>query len=140
MSPVPRASTSHRNSGHRGGDDAGGSADGSGAAGLQRTPRHDYFLNYFSLGVDVLMDGTTHTVSKIVLHSNFPGCVAVGRPCRDRGVARRRTCVVVLCSAHVTLDCAVPAMCARPQAPGVQPVRKVQLRDHVAQASGRRCR
>ena len=75
-SPGVRASSS-RHSGNRsgGGDGAASSGDGAGTLGLQRAPRHDYFLNYFSLGVDVLMDGTTHTVSKIVLHSNFPGCV-----------------------------------------------------------------
>ncbi|XP_075244574.1 phagosome assembly factor 1-like [Convolutriloba macropyga] len=31
-----------------------------------------YFLNYFTLGVDVLMDGEKHTVKKIILHTNFP--------------------------------------------------------------------
>ena len=31
-----------------------------------------YFLNYFTLGVDVLMDGEKHTVKKIIMHTNFP--------------------------------------------------------------------
>ena len=74
-SPGVRASSSHSGNRSGGGDGATSSGDGAGTLGLQRAPRHDYFLNYFSLGVDVLMDGTTHTVSKIVLHSNFPGCV-----------------------------------------------------------------
>jgi phagosome assembly factor 1 len=33
--------------------------------------QHDYFLNYFDLGVDFLINGTTHCVDKIVLHTNF---------------------------------------------------------------------
>lgn len=41
--------------------------------GLQDVVRNDYYLNYFGLGIDVLVDGRTHTVSKVVLHSNFPG-------------------------------------------------------------------
>ena len=31
-----------------------------------------YFLNYFTLGVDLLMDGEKHTLKKIILHTNFP--------------------------------------------------------------------
>jgi len=31
---------------------------------------NDYFFNYFSLGVDFLLDGHTHRVKKIVLHCN----------------------------------------------------------------------
>ena len=45
--------------------------------GLQDVVRNDYYLNYFGLGIDVLVDGRTHTVSKVVLHSNFPGYVGV---------------------------------------------------------------
>ena len=33
----------------------------------------DYFFNYFAMGIDVLIDGLSHTVKKIVLHSNVPG-------------------------------------------------------------------
>ncbi|XP_070574143.1 phagosome assembly factor 1-like [Ptychodera flava] len=33
----------------------------------------DYFFNYFTLGVDVLIDACTHTVKKFVLHTNYPG-------------------------------------------------------------------
>jgi hypothetical protein len=33
----------------------------------------DYFYNFPSSGLDVLFDGATHTVKKIVLHANFPG-------------------------------------------------------------------
>jgi hypothetical protein len=32
----------------------------------------DYFYNYFSLGLDFLFDALTHTVKKILLHTNFP--------------------------------------------------------------------
>lgn len=42
---------------------AGGSATGA---------EGDYFLNYFALGIDVLVDGASHTVKKFVLHSNCP--------------------------------------------------------------------
>uniref|UniRef100_A0A3B5MBC4 Phagosome assembly factor 1 n=1 Tax=Xiphophorus couchianus TaxID=32473 RepID=A0A3B5MBC4_9TELE len=34
---------------------------------------NDYFFNYFTLGVDILFDSTTHLVKKFVLHTNFPG-------------------------------------------------------------------
>uniref|UniRef100_H2YCQ7 Uncharacterized protein n=1 Tax=Ciona savignyi TaxID=51511 RepID=H2YCQ7_CIOSA len=33
----------------------------------------DYFYNYFTLGLDILFDGNSHTVKKFVLHSNHPG-------------------------------------------------------------------
>ncbi|CAH1992618.1 unnamed protein product [Acanthoscelides obtectus] len=35
--------------------------------------RSDYFFNYFSLGMDVLFDATTHLAKKFVLHTNYPG-------------------------------------------------------------------
>ncbi|XP_073962594.1 PHAF1 protein CG7083-like [Choristoneura fumiferana] len=43
-----------------------------------RRPRHappptDYFFNYFTLGLDVLFDASTHQVKKFVLHTNYPG-------------------------------------------------------------------
>ncbi|XP_024235151.1 phagosome assembly factor 1 isoform X1 [Oncorhynchus tshawytscha] len=34
---------------------------------------NDYFFNYFTLGVDLLFDSSTHLVKKFVLHTNFPG-------------------------------------------------------------------
>uniref|UniRef100_A0A8C5H548 Uncharacterized protein n=1 Tax=Gouania willdenowi TaxID=441366 RepID=A0A8C5H548_GOUWI len=34
---------------------------------------NDYFFNYFTLGVDILFDSTSHLVKKFVLHTNFPG-------------------------------------------------------------------
>ncbi|KAI8340945.1 hypothetical protein BC941DRAFT_488844 [Chlamydoabsidia padenii] len=33
----------------------------------------DYFLNYFHLGLDILIDGTDHVCKKIILHGNVPG-------------------------------------------------------------------
>ena len=33
----------------------------------------DYFYNYFTLGIDILFDGSKHSVKKFVLHSNYPG-------------------------------------------------------------------
>eukprot|EP01012_Entosiphon_sulcatum_P040825 TRINITY_DN5455_c0_g1_i1.p1 TRINITY_DN5455_c0_g1~~TRINITY_DN5455_c0_g1_i1.p1 ORF type:complete len:376 (+),score=58.14 TRINITY_DN5455_c0_g1_i1:32-1159(+) len=33
----------------------------------------DYFYNYFSKGFDLMFDGTTHLLKKIILHTNFPG-------------------------------------------------------------------
>ncbi|XP_013191843.1 PHAF1 protein CG7083 [Amyelois transitella] len=36
-------------------------------------PATDYFLNYFTLGLDVLFDARTHQVKKFVLHTNYPG-------------------------------------------------------------------
>lgn len=33
----------------------------------------DYFLNYFHLGIDILIDGELHICKKIVLHGNVPG-------------------------------------------------------------------
>lgn len=33
----------------------------------------DYFFNYFTLGVDILLDASTHQVKKFILHGNFPG-------------------------------------------------------------------
>uniref|UniRef100_A0A7N6BRZ1 Uncharacterized protein n=1 Tax=Anabas testudineus TaxID=64144 RepID=A0A7N6BRZ1_ANATE len=34
---------------------------------------NDYFFNYFTLGVDILFDSTSHLVKKFVLHTNYPG-------------------------------------------------------------------
>lgn len=33
----------------------------------------DYFFNYFGLGLDIMFDGSSHAVRKIILHTNFPG-------------------------------------------------------------------
>lgn len=33
----------------------------------------DYFLNYFHLGIDILIDGALHICKKIILHGNVPG-------------------------------------------------------------------
>ena len=33
----------------------------------------DYFYNYFTLGFDIMFNGKTHLVQKIILHTNFPG-------------------------------------------------------------------
>ncbi len=38
-------------------------------------PPPDYILNYFDDGVDVVINGATHTVRKVVLHTNAPGYV-----------------------------------------------------------------
>ncbi|NIG60612.1 UPF0183 protein C16or [Pontoporia blainvillei] len=34
---------------------------------------NDYFLNYFTLGVDILFDANTLKVKKFVLYANYPG-------------------------------------------------------------------
>ncbi|XP_022092023.1 UPF0183 protein C16orf70 homolog [Acanthaster planci] len=33
----------------------------------------DYFFNYFTIGVDILFDASTHCAKKFILHSNYPG-------------------------------------------------------------------
>lgn len=33
---------------------------------------HDYFFNYFYLGMDILFDGRLHTVKKFILNTNMP--------------------------------------------------------------------
>mmetsp|Transcript_801 Transcript_801/g.970 ORF Transcript_801/g.970 Transcript_801/m.970 type:complete len:451 (+) Transcript_801:235-1587(+) len=33
----------------------------------------DYFYNFFKIGIDFLFDCKTHTVKKMILHTNFPG-------------------------------------------------------------------
>jgi hypothetical protein len=37
------------------------------------TTEVDYFYNYFSRGFDVMFNGRTHVVEKIILHTNIPG-------------------------------------------------------------------
>jgi hypothetical protein len=34
----------------------------------------DYAFNYFGHGLDIVLDGGTHAIKKIVLHTNFPAC------------------------------------------------------------------
>lgn len=36
-------------------------------------PESDYFYNYFTLGLDILFDGSKHRAKKFILHSNYPG-------------------------------------------------------------------
>lgn len=38
-----------------------------------RSRKADYFLNYFTLGMDCLFDANTHRMKKVVLHTNYPG-------------------------------------------------------------------
>jgi hypothetical protein len=53
---------------------AGGSSAAAAVAALAHASPSvapDYFFNYFLLGMDVLLDGITHRVKKIILHTNF---------------------------------------------------------------------
>lgn len=45
--------------------------DPSSAAAV--SPGRDYYLNYMGLGVDLQFNGSTHMLSKCVLHTNAPG-------------------------------------------------------------------
>jgi len=36
-------------------------------------PGVDYFYNYNLLGLDVMFDGSSHAIRKMILHTNFPG-------------------------------------------------------------------
>ncbi|KAK3735198.1 hypothetical protein QZH41_017952, partial [Actinostola sp. cb2023] len=40
---------------------------------LAQSNMSDYFYNYFTLGLDVLFDASTHQVKKFILHTNYPG-------------------------------------------------------------------
>jgi hypothetical protein len=42
-------------------------------SGTAAASRSDYILNFFDVGLDVVIDGTTHTLKKIVMHTNLPG-------------------------------------------------------------------
>lgn len=42
----------------------------------------DYFYNYFSMGVDILFEASTHIVKKFVLHTNYPGHYNFNMYCR----------------------------------------------------------
>ncbi|KAF6023009.1 C16orf70 [Bugula neritina] len=35
--------------------------------------KSDYIYNYFSLGLDLIFDGASHKLKKILLHTNYPG-------------------------------------------------------------------
>ena len=48
-----------------------------------------YFYNYFSLGLDFLLQPETHKVLKIVLHANTPGEIEFGRYRKCRWRLRR---------------------------------------------------
>lgn len=39
--------------------------------------RSDFFFNYFTLGLDILFDARTQKAKKFVLHTNFPGTIAL---------------------------------------------------------------
>jgi hypothetical protein len=46
---------------------------GSNGFGLSDVPlKNDYFLNYFKLGFDILIDGHDHAVRKLILYTNYP--------------------------------------------------------------------
>lgn len=53
----------------------------------------DYMYNYFLLGLDFLLDGGTHRVKKIILHSNLIGSSSFGRyrKCNFRLETRQST-------------------------------------------------
>lgn len=42
----------------------------------------DYFYNYFTMGVDILFEASTHIVKKFVLHTNYPGHYNFNMYCR----------------------------------------------------------
>ena len=42
------------------------------SAATENTGPADYFYNYFHLGVDVLFDGRSHMMKKVILHTNHP--------------------------------------------------------------------
>lgn len=52
-------------------------------AGASDAP-NAYFFNYFSLGLDFMLDPTSHAVVKIIMHSNTPGEVLFGRYAKCR--------------------------------------------------------
>uniref|UniRef100_A0A0G4FZC1 Uncharacterized protein n=1 Tax=Chromera velia CCMP2878 TaxID=1169474 RepID=A0A0G4FZC1_9ALVE len=58
--------------GSSGGDTSRGSMPQQGARGRGRGAADDYFFNYFSRGFDLLFDGSTHELIKVVAHTNLP--------------------------------------------------------------------
>eukprot|EP00013_Stygamoeba_regulata_P014494 CAMPEP_0177687798 /NCGR_PEP_ID=MMETSP0447-20121125/34328_1 /TAXON_ID=0 /ORGANISM="Stygamoeba regulata, Strain BSH-02190019" /LENGTH=453 /DNA_ID=CAMNT_0019198079 /DNA_START=23 /DNA_END=1384 /DNA_ORIENTATION=+ len=57
----------------------GSSAAASSSGGALAFKTDDYFFNYFSRGADVMFDGGTQRVKKIILHTNFPCHVSFNR-------------------------------------------------------------
>lgn len=51
----------------------------NGRSSGQSEDPNPYFMSYFNLGVDFLIDPITHVVLKVVLHSNIPGEVLFAR-------------------------------------------------------------
>ena len=47
--------------------------DAPSSPAAEAVPPCDYFYNYYSLGVDLLMDGRTGMLVKAVVHNNTPG-------------------------------------------------------------------
>ncbi|KAJ3325128.1 hypothetical protein HDV06_004884 [Boothiomyces sp. JEL0866] len=41
--------------------------------------KDDYFWNYFSMGIDLVFDGSTHVLKKIIMHSNCMGHYLMNR-------------------------------------------------------------
>lgn len=73
------SSTDERNSNYRPESPSLSGASAT-AARMQRDAEacfepKDYFYNYFDLGIDILIDGKTHLVRKVIAHTNFPGHV-----------------------------------------------------------------
>ena len=52
---------------------AGPEGDAAGSSEQGGVRAEDRFWNYFSRGVDLLLDGETHTLKKVVVHANWPG-------------------------------------------------------------------
>lgn len=72
------------------------SMDVDSTSNVRRGKHPSYFYNYYHLGIDILFDGTRHTVKKIVCHSNFPGHADFGvyQRCHFRLMARNNSAVV----------------------------------------------
>lgn len=47
-----------------------------------RSQSADYFYNYLTMGVDILIDASTHMVKKFILHTNYPGHFNFNMYCR----------------------------------------------------------
>lgn len=79
-----------------------------GGAGSERTLRGDFFLNYFRLGLDVLVHGTTHRILKIILHTNMP---------TSRNFNRYRRCNFQIVVDHVAKSADAKAAGPSPRSP-----------------------
>jgi len=51
-------------------------------SGGQGAPNPDYYYNYYSLGIDILFEGASHEISKILLYQNPPTHEQFGRHAR----------------------------------------------------------